>query len=60
MIEIAPEEYHKKLSWNEAMLYCFSLNINGKIGWRIPSYSVFRGIPETFGRRVLGTRDNRE
>jgi hypothetical protein len=42
MIEIAPEEYHKKLTWNESILYCFSLNIDGKIGWRIPSYSECR------------------
>ena len=37
MIEIAPEEYHKDLTIDEAIMYCFSLNIDGKIGWRLPS-----------------------
>jgi hypothetical protein len=40
-IEIAPEEYHKKLTWNESILYCFSLNIDGKIGWRLPTRKEF-------------------
>ena len=37
MIERAPEEYHKTLTYEEAVLYCFSLNIDGKTGWRLPS-----------------------
>ena len=40
-IEIAPIEYHKILTANEAVLYCFSLNINGKIGWRLPTTSEY-------------------
>lgn len=35
--EIAPEEYWQELTLNDAMLYCFSLNIDGKIGWRFPT-----------------------
>jgi hypothetical protein len=37
MIEIAPEEYWKKLNYYEAIMYCFSLNIDGKIGWSLPN-----------------------
>ena len=37
MIERAPEEYHKTLTYEEALLYCFSLNIDGKTGWRLPT-----------------------
>jgi hypothetical protein len=41
MIEIAPEKYWKHLQFDEAKLYCFSLNINGKIGWRLPTHSEY-------------------
>ena len=37
MIERSPEEYHKTLTYDEALLYCFSLNIDGKVGWRLPT-----------------------
>lgn len=37
--ELAPEEFHIKLSLEEAQLYCFSLNIDGKTGWRLPTYN---------------------
>lgn len=36
-IELAPIEYQKALNWYDANLYCFSLNIDGKIGWRLPT-----------------------
>ena len=36
-IELAPLEYIKALTWDEARLYCFSLNIDGKVGWRLPT-----------------------
>jgi hypothetical protein len=36
-IEIAPLNYHKECSLPEAILYCFTLNIDGKIGWRLPT-----------------------
>lgn len=36
--EFASDDYYKHgLDWYEAKLYCFSLNIDGKIGWRLPS-----------------------
>jgi hypothetical protein len=36
-IEIAPKEYRIECSYNEALLYCFQLEIDGKRGWRMPS-----------------------
>lgn len=35
--EVAPREYQVKLSRSDAILYCFSLNIDGKTGWRLPT-----------------------
>lgn len=38
-IEIAPEKYcPDDITYNEAILYCFQLEIDGKIGWRLPTY----------------------
>ena len=38
MIEIAPSEYFIDTDdEDEAILYCFQLNINGKTGWRLPT-----------------------
>lgn len=37
-VEFAPKEYRKyELDWDEARLYCFSLRIDGKVGWRLPT-----------------------
>jgi hypothetical protein len=36
-IEVAPIEYHEILHWDEARLYCFSLTIDGTVGWRMPT-----------------------
>ena len=35
--EIAPKSTELRLTWDEAMLYCFSLEIDGKVGWRLPT-----------------------
>jgi hypothetical protein len=35
--EIAPIETETQLCWEDAKLYCFSLNIDGKTGWRLPT-----------------------
>ena len=35
--EIAPVETVIRANWDDAKLYCFSLNIDGKTGWRLPS-----------------------
>ena len=37
MIELSPIEYERELTYDEAILYCFSLNIDGKVGWRLPT-----------------------
>ena len=35
--EIAPKESEIEANWDDARLYCFSLNIDGKTGWRLPT-----------------------
>ena len=35
--EIAPQEYEIKVNWYDAKLYCFTLTIDGKTGWRLPT-----------------------
>ena len=35
--ELSPEEYWKSLTQTEARFYCFTLNVDGKIGWRLPT-----------------------
>ena len=35
-IEIAP--FSSRMSYDSAILYCFALNIDGKIGWRMPTW----------------------
>ena len=42
--EIAPKETETILSWDDAHLYCFSLNIDGKTGWRLPTMNELREI----------------
>jgi hypothetical protein len=43
-IQIAPIEYWKDLTINEARLYCFSLTINDQVGWRFPTYAELFSI----------------
>lgn len=44
-IEYSPEVYwHSFESYEEAMLYCFQLVIDGKVGWRNPSNEEFDKI----------------
>ena len=48
MIKVAPKEYHINCLYDEAILYCFQLNIDGNTGWRLPTrdeYNEFRDIP---------------
>jgi Protein of unknown function (DUF1566) len=35
--EIAPKSTESQLTWDDARLYCFALNIDGKTGWRLPT-----------------------
>ena len=47
-IEVSPKEHWKYLTLEDAILYCFSLNIDNKIGWRLPTsreYEQTTGIP---------------
>lgn len=37
MIEVAPEEYWVETSFENIQLYLFSLNIDGKTDWRLPT-----------------------
>ena len=50
MIEIAPSEYWKELSLTESIVYCFSLNVDGKIGWRLPTETEHVDWIRTIGR----------
>jgi hypothetical protein len=35
--EIAPKSTEIQSNWFDAKLYCFSFNIDGKVGWRLPT-----------------------
>jgi hypothetical protein len=48
--EIAPVEYWLKISVDEIRLYLFSLNIDGKTGWRLPTGKELNTHP--FGEMV--------
>jgi hypothetical protein len=42
--EIAPKSTEIQTNWEEARMYCFSLNIDGKIGWRLPTKAELNEI----------------
>jgi formylglycine-generating enzyme required for sulfatase activity len=46
MIEVAPEEYWIKSTYEDAKFYCFSLNIDGKSGWRLPTREEWIGYDD--------------
>jgi hypothetical protein len=35
--EIAPKSTEIQANWDDTRLYCFLINIDGKIGWRLPT-----------------------
>jgi hypothetical protein len=35
--EIAPKETEIQANWDDARLYCLFLNIDGAVGWRLPT-----------------------
>ena len=37
MIKFAPKKYWIRCTYDEAILYCFQLKIDGEIGWRLPT-----------------------
>ena len=45
--EIAPKSTEIQANWEDARLYCFSLNIDGKIGWRLPTKEELKEIYES-------------
>ena len=50
---IAPKSTEIQANWYDAKLYCFSLNIDGKVGWRLPTKDelnqIYR-VKNDFGR----------
>jgi hypothetical protein len=46
-IEIAPPKYQVKMPQNTAKMYCFSLNIDGKVGWREPTTNELHKITKS-------------
>lgn len=42
--EIAPKSTEIELNWYDAKLYCFSLNIDSKTGWRLPTKEELKEI----------------
>lgn len=44
MIEIAIPQYYKRLNWYDSVLYCRFLNIDNKIGWRLPTFDEMLNI----------------
>lgn len=57
MIKISPREYHINCTYNEAILYCFSLNIDGYSSWRLPTEEERDGIEGYYGWH-LGIMDS--
>lgn len=47
-IEIASTS-NDAMCYDEAMLYCFLLNIDGKIGWRMPTAEEYRQVHSICG-----------
>ena len=45
--EIAPESTEIQATWDDARLYCFSLNIDDKTGWRLPTKEDLNEIYES-------------
>jgi hypothetical protein len=45
--EIAPKSTEILATWNDARLYCFSLIIDDKTGWRLPTKDELNEIHES-------------
>jgi hypothetical protein len=53
--EIAPKSTEIESNWFDAKLYCFSLNIDGKTGWRLPTRAELNEIYESDNDFVICT-----
>ena len=42
--EIAPKSTEIQANWDDAKLYCLSLNVDGKTGWRLPTKAELNEI----------------
>jgi hypothetical protein len=42
--EIAPKSTEIEANWEDAKLYCFSLKVDGKVGWRLPTREELNAI----------------
>jgi hypothetical protein len=55
MIELSPIETETFTnSFDAAKLYCFSLNVDGKIGWRLPTQEEYYGNKYIYGSWYVG------
>lgn len=45
--EIAPKSTEIQANWDDAKLYCFALNVDGKTGWRLPTKDELNEIYQT-------------
>lgn len=46
-LEVAPDEYFiEDVTYDEAIMYCFTLSVNGVVGWRLPSYDEIAYLRE--------------
>ena len=43
-IEISLKEYERELNWDDAMMYCQLLVIDGKDDWRLPTKEELKDI----------------
>ena len=53
--EIAPKSTEIQANWYDAKLYCFSLDIDGKTGWRMPTKEELNEIYQSENDFVGGT-----
>jgi hypothetical protein len=53
-IEISPKDYWKAMCRDEAQMYCLFLVIDGKKGWRFPTYRELIGHESTYHISMLG------
>jgi hypothetical protein len=58
--EVAPLEYQIQVTHDEAIMYCFSLNIDGKTGWRLPTFEEIGAAGLFYGNVIIMHYSNSE